>query len=252
MALDEALLARARALGPAAGEVVVRVYGWARPTLSFGRNQRAVGQYDPVGLAERGLDVVRRPTGGRAVLHWREVTYSVTAAVGVLAPAGAPLRVAYARINRLLVGALAALGVDAREARPAGRTPHPDGAPCFERPTAGEIVAEQEGTLRKLVGSAQWQDDGALLQHGSILIDDDQSAVATLVRPPAPPPPPPATLRQLLGRAPTLDEIAAAVLHAARVGEDPCADLLQPDEALREGAAARVGRYEGVAWTWRR
>src|SRR5215207_3150452 len=75
MALDEALMARARRTG----ETVLRVYGWSRPTLSLGRNQRAAGLFDERALAERGVGVVRRPTGGRSLLHHREVTYSVTA-----------------------------------------------------------------------------------------------------------------------------------------------------------------------------
>src|SRR6476620_9212884 len=75
MALDEALMGRARRTG----ESVLRVYAWSRPTLSLGRNQRAVGLYREQALAERGVGVVRRPTGGRALLHHREITYSVTA-----------------------------------------------------------------------------------------------------------------------------------------------------------------------------
>ena len=75
MALDEALMSRARR----SGETVLRVYGWAAPTLSFGRHQRALGEYDEAALLRAGVGVVRRPTGGRALLHDREVTYSVTA-----------------------------------------------------------------------------------------------------------------------------------------------------------------------------
>src|SRR5689334_12950551 len=95
MALDGALLDRARE----GGETVLRVYGWRSPTLSFGRNQRARGLYDGQAAAERGIEVVRRPTGGRAVLHHREVTYSVTGP----APAGHGLGESYGRINRLLL-----------------------------------------------------------------------------------------------------------------------------------------------------
>ena len=176
MALDDTLLAHARATGT----TVVRVYGWTAPTLSFGRNQRAVGLYDPAALAGQEIAVVRRPTGGRAVLHWREVTYAVAAPLGALAPAGAPLKAAYARINGVLLAALGSLGVDAREAVPAGRSPLPDGAPCFEVPTGGELVLGTSAGARKLVGSAQWQDEGALLQHGSILVDDDQTRVGAV------------------------------------------------------------------------
>lgn len=252
MALDDALLARARATG----ECVLRVYAWARPTLSFGRNQTARGLYDPGRLAERGVDVVRRPTGGRAVLHHREITYSVTAPIGALAlgdgPHGGALRESYARINRLLRAGLHTLGVAAREAVPAGRAPIPDGAPCFETPTGGELVVDTEHGPAKLVGSAQWQEDGALLQHGSILVDDDQRTLATLATRPLPPVPPPATLRDALGRAPALDEIAAALATAVRALEDPDADVLPLDDALHDAASALRPRYVDDAWTWRR
>lgn len=256
MALDDALRARARATG----EVVLRVYTWAAPTLSFGRNQRALGVYDPVRLAEQGIAAVRRPTGGRAVLHAREVTYSVTAPDGALAPPGAPVRASYARINAMLVVALGALGVDARVAAPAGRAPHPDGAPCFETPVGGELVTRAiDGTARKLVGSAQWQEDGAVLQHGAILVDDDQSAVGALAIHPRPPVPAPATLRAALGRAPGEAEVAAALFAAAAClgAADGRAAQVTPLDAtaraaLDADAAHRRARYDDLAWTWRR
>jgi lipoate-protein ligase A len=248
MALDDVLLDRARATG----ECVLRVYGWAAPTLSFGRHQRACGLYDPARLAERGVDAVRRPTGGRAVLHHREITYSVTAPTGALAPHGAPLREAYARINRLLLAALRRLGVDACEARPAGRAPRPDGSACFEVPTGGELVLDTARGAAKLVGSAQWQESGALLQHGSILVDDDQSTVGRLTARPLPEVPPPATLRAALGRAPTLDETAAAFDAALRELEDPDPRPLDVDPPLRAALDRTRVRYLDPAWTWRR
>ena len=248
MALDDALLARARVTG----ECVFRVYAWDRPTLSFGRHQTARGLYDPARLSERGVSVVRRPTGGRAVLHHREVTYSVTAPLVALASAGNALRESYTRINRLLLAGLGALGVDAREATPVGRAPIPDGAPCFETPTGGELVVDTMGGVAKLVGSAQWQEDGALLQHGSILIDDDQTRVATLATRALPSVPPPATLRAALGRAPTLDEVADALNDAVRRLEDPAAAPLPFDDARRASADSARARYVDDAWTWRR
>src|SRR6476619_5981772 len=77
MARDTGLMDRARATG----EAVLSVYSWERPTLSLGRNQTAAGRYDLTAIKHRGIDVVRRPTGGRALLHWHEVTYSVTAPI---------------------------------------------------------------------------------------------------------------------------------------------------------------------------
>jgi lipoate-protein ligase A len=243
MALDEALVERARRTG----ESVLRVYTWARPTVSFGRNQTARGAYDPARLCEAGVDVVRRPTGGRAILHDREVTYSVTA------PAGdEPLRTSYGRINRLLVHGLRSLGVCAEvvehDAGGSGsRAPGPGTAPCFEVPTEGEIVLGG----RKLVGSAQWRDGGALLQHGSILLDDDQSRLASLASVPLPPVPPPATLRSALGRAPSPEEVLGAMRAAVESLEDPAAATLEVDAELAALAAGAGQRYGQVDWTWR-
>src|SRR4029079_14194844 len=98
MALDEALLERASASGSA----VLRVYTWSKPTISFGRNQAARGTNDPRRARERGIAVVRRPTGGRSLLHHREITYSVTAPCD---DTGA-LLTEYGRINAPLCSAL--------------------------------------------------------------------------------------------------------------------------------------------------
>src|SRR4051812_13186278 len=77
MARDASLLARAASTG----ENVFSIYSWEKPTLSFGRNQRALGHYDRAKIVGRDIGVVRRPTGGRAILHHREITYSVTGPV---------------------------------------------------------------------------------------------------------------------------------------------------------------------------
>lgn len=263
MALDEALMSRARRTG----ETVLRVYGWALPTLSLGRNQRALGAYDEAALLRAGVCVVRRPTGGRALLHDREITYSVTAPAPPPAGGGEGIAAAYARINTLLLTALGTLGVGADVARPAGRAASPTAAPCFSEPAAGELVVGD----RKLVGSAQWRDDGALLQHGSILVDDDQSRIpsfmtsalpsvllsalpATLPSAAAPgiTPPPPATLRSVLGRAPGLEEVAEAMWRAVRTLADAHATPLTLDAESRHDAERLAKRYRDPAWTWRR
>jgi lipoate-protein ligase A len=240
MALDEALLMRAAATG----EAVFRVYSWSTPTLSLGRNQPARDDYDRDALARRGIDVVRRLTGGRAVLHHREVTYSVAAPIAL----GATLRDAYLRINEILVAALHALGAPAELAAPAAHAPHPSLAPCFEEPTEGELVLRG----RKLVGSAQYREGDALLQHGSILVDDDQTGVSTLLRVPVPAPPPPATLREALGTAPSAERMAAALLDAVRSREDREVEPLVVDGELERETRERARRYRDPAWTWRR
>jgi len=235
MALDEALMLRATRVD----EAVLRVYGWSRPTLSLGRNQVARHMYDVEGASERGIDFVRRPTGGRAVLHHHEVTYSVTAPVSL---AGS-LRESYGAINRLLIHGLRLLGVDASEADPRGATPKPGILPCFVLPSKGEIVARG----RKLVGSAQVREDGALLQHGSVLVDDDQLLASTLLVTPAAAPPSAATLHELLGRVPSFDEVAAALSSAL-----PDAERLEPDSLLERDARRASARYRDPEWTWRR
>ena len=243
MALDAALMERARLTE----ERVFRVYTWRRPTLSLGRNQTARGLYDPDTARARGVDVVRRPTGGRAVLHHREVTYSVTGPVASESD-GESLRDAYASINRLLLDGLRRLGVRADLARPAVRAPLPSGAPCFETPTEGELVVG----ARKLVGSAQFREQGAFLQHGSILIDDDQPMLASLTTTPVALPPA-ATLRDALdGRAPDAAAVAAALFAAVREREDAGAAPLLLDAALATAARLAAARFAADAWTWRR
>lgn len=240
MALDEALMHRARDTG----EWVLRIYSWRVPTVSFGRNQTARGRYDPERIREHGLAVVRRPTGGRAILHDREVTYSVTAPV---AEAG-DLRTSYSRINALLIDGLRRLGVAASLAQPTERASAPGVAPCFDTPSAGELTVDG----RKLAGSAQYRFDGALLQHGSILVADDQSRLADLVVDPIAPIPAPATLSETLGRVPDVAEVARALIDAVRALEDADVAELEIDEPLRARAADLVVRYSTDTWTWRR
>lgn len=244
MARDTALLARAARTG----ETVFSIYSWVKPTLSLGRHQPAAGRYDVKRIRDAGMDIVRRPTGGRAILHHREVTYSVTAPLDDGVEPG--LRATYNRINRILLDGLSRLGVAAALAAPATRAPVPSVMPCFEEPGEGEVVAEG----RKLVGSAQWRDGSALLQHGSILIDDDQSSLPELAltdgdehtRAPEP-----ATLHALMGRAPALTEVASAMFTAVRSLEDEHATTIEEAE-VREDALQSVPRFLDEEWTWRR
>ena len=240
MALDEALMERARSTQ----ETVFRVYSWSHPTLSFGRNQTARGAYLPGLAAERGVSVVRRLTGGRALLHHHEVTYSVTAPVD----AGSSLRESYHRINRLLVTGLRRMGVPVSIAAPTSRAAPPTASPCFERPAAGELIVGE----RKLVGSAQWRDEGAMLQHGSILVEDDQQLVAELSGNPGINPPPAATLSNALGRRPTSHEVADALFDAVRSLECATARELELDPEISLSMQQALARYRNETWTWRR
>lgn len=169
MARDQAL-----ADGLDRGAAVLRLYRWARPTVSLGRNEPARGLWDLDRLEAEGLGVVRRPTGGRAVLHDRELTYAVAA------PARGPgsMRALYRAVNQAIVVGLARLGVPATLASRRGRPGGPADGPCFHEPAEGEIVVEG----RKLVGSAQVRLGNALLQHGSILVEDDQGKLPLFQR----------------------------------------------------------------------
>ncbi len=245
MARDAALMQHAAVTG----ESVFSVYSWSAPTLSLGRHQRAAGKYDRERLTSRGITVVRRPTGGRAIMHNREITYSVAAP----AAANESLRESYAWINRVLLAALSRIGVNASVAGGASAAALPPGAiPCFARPSEGEIVANG----KKLVGSAQWRDGTAFIQHGSILVEDDQTSLAEFVADGAGEderiaPPPPATLSDLLGRSPDTREFADAVLLTVSDFEraDP---MTMPEVEIRPAALDRVAAFLDEEWTWRR
>ncbi|MBV9775047.1 MAG: lipoate--protein ligase family protein [Gemmatimonadetes bacterium] len=240
MAVDAALMASVRdgALPS------LRFYRWDPPCLSLGRNQPARDRYDLDALRARGFDVVRRPTGGRAVLHHHELTYSVVVPEGVL---GSP-RECYAAINRALVAGLRRLGVPARlQPRTGARAPVPSLAPCFQEPVEGEVVVG----ARKLVGSAQWRERGVVLQHGSLLLADDQGEVGRLAREALPGDgEAPTSLAELCEPVPAWERIVEAL---AAGWEEATATRLHPggltaDE--RERAAELARRYADPAWTW--
>jgi lipoate-protein ligase A len=245
MAVDEALLESVRRGGPP----VIRLYTWDPACLSFGRNQTARNLYDPARAAALGIDVVRRPTGGLAVLHDRELTYSVLAPLDVF---GGP-RAAYAGINRALVEGLRYLGVAADQAAGirARRPLHDESGPCFQTPAPGEVVAEG----RKLAGSAQRCQRGMLLQHGSILLSGSQTRTLALLSSRASASPAndgSITLRDLLGCEPHIVDLAAAVrtgferTFGTRLAPEP----LSRDESARAELLAE--QYRASDWTWRR
>lgn len=166
MAVDEAL---AESVAGGESPPVVRLYRWQPPCLSLGFAQPYTAA-DADFCAREGVDVVRRPTGGRAVLHHLELTYSVVAPLDGR-PFSGDLQGAYQRICRALVAGLRRVGVAADLAgTPEGGLIRPTEAiPCFVGPATGEVVAAG----RKLVGSAMRRLGGAILQHGSIPEDWD-------------------------------------------------------------------------------
>lgn len=238
MAMDEGLMARARETG----EATLRVYGWTRPTLSFGRHEMVRDRFDPAELERRGYDAVRRPTGGRVLLHDGDVTYSVTAP----ARDDEPLRAAFDRINSLLAAALVRLGVHAEPAAATTRERRPGRDACFAAPSAGELVVAG----RKLVASAQRRADGALLQHGAILLTDRQAALVALARMAMEVPAPAATLESALGRPVSRASVRAALRDALEAEWGPAAPL--PGAEAAHYARAYRASFADPRWTWQR
>ncbi|MBI2502216.1 MAG: lipoate--protein ligase family protein [Candidatus Latescibacteria bacterium] len=164
MAVDEALLE-----GAAQGEPVLRIFGWEPPALSFGYGQQPWREVDLDKCRAAGVEVVRRLTGGRAVLHWEELTYSVVCREDD-PQCGGPISHTYRRIGEALVEGLKLFGVEAilERARPRALRPRERGVsePCFSSLARWEVKCGG----RKLIGSAQRRVRGAVLQHGSLLI----------------------------------------------------------------------------------
>lgn len=181
MAVDESLLR-----GVIAGTTppTVRVFGWRPPTVSTGYSQDLRRELDLEACGRAGVGVVRRPTGGRAVLHAGELTYSVVGMAGA-EPLGETIMETYLAISRALLAGLAVLGVRAdleqvaSPVRVRGKDASP---PCFASSGRFEIVTDG----KKLVGSAQRRLGGAILQHGSLLIDGTHARIADLLRVPEP------------------------------------------------------------------
>lgn len=168
MAIDEALAHSARAgISPP----VLRLYKWDRPTLSLGYFQKINSEVNRSYCAAHGIPIVRRLTGGRAILHQSdELTYSFTA------PFSRPefasgLKESYLAISGALMIALRSLGIPA-EMAPPPRTSRPDRNPvCFQSLSLAEAAVDG----RKIIGSAQKRWHNGLMQHGSIpmTIDTD-------------------------------------------------------------------------------
>ena len=240
MAVDHALALRSRA-------GVLRWYRWEQPTLSFGRNEPV-----PPGARERlevagGPATVRRPTGGRAVLHEHELTYAVVVPREWAAPGRVGRwspRTLYAAVHAGIVEALRSLGVPATMVEE-GQVLSPAAGPCFQAAAPGE-VALGEG---KLVGSAQARIDGALLQHGSILLRGDQSVVDRIMGRPAGGDA--ASLAQAPRPLPAEEELVRilgeGILGALGARGKPGAMTLAEESTARELRP----HYQDPGWTWR-
>lgn len=253
MALDEALLesASSREQPP-----TLRLYRWEPACLSLGHAQ-PFDQADGEKLRRMGWDVVRRPTGGRAILHTDELTYSITAPINNPLVSGGVLE-SYRLLSQGLVAGLARLGIHA-ETAPEQALAEPDRSNpvCFEVPSAHEITASG----RKLIGSAQLRRVSGILQHGSLPLEGDlgriclglryadeaeRVAASERLRRRA------ATLEQLLGNAVSWEVAAEAMAEGFR----QALGLQLEEAAPTQGEQARAAqleqrRYAHPGWTGR-
>jgi lipoyl(octanoyl) transferase len=170
MAVDEALLEQAAE----AGSVCLRLYEWSEPTLSLGYFQPLADRARHA--ASRNCPLVRRSSGGGAILHDRELTYSLALPSGHrLARQAEEL---YIAAHETLIEALATLGVAAGMNRAvSGLAPEAEPFLCFERRAVGDVlVGDAKIAGSKIAGSAQRRRRGAVLQHGSILLETSPQA----------------------------------------------------------------------------
>lgn len=175
MAIDEAILTHYLQ-----GDVppTVRVFRWSRPSISLGRFQSIEREIDTDECTRQGVTLVRRPTGGRAVYHEDEFTYSIVIGKSDGVPSG--VVAAYAYLSQGLMAALRLLGVHA-EMSDERVNKHPSAA-CFASSTQADLTS---GGF-KLIGSAQVWKDHALLQQGSLPLEDRATPFFRMLRYPDP------------------------------------------------------------------
>ncbi len=174
MAIDDAIF---ELIQEGKSTPLIRFYDWDPPTLSLGYHQNAESEVDFEKLTETGYGFVRRPTGGRLVLHKNEVTYAV------IAPndehlAGNVLK-SYGDISLALAEGLRLLDIDVEfeQKELSSFSQREPVNPCFNSSSKYELAIQG----KKIVGSAQVRKNGVLLQHGSIILDENQREIAYLM-----------------------------------------------------------------------
>lgn len=244
MARDEALL---EAMADQPGLPVLRLYTWHPPCLSLGYAQSYYSHVDSEFCSSHGIDVVRRPTGGRAVLHHMELTYAVAFRSDHPVLGGGVLE-SFRKVSEAILLGLRSIGVDAELVAVQRSHRLSRAANCFMAPSSYEVAVRG----RKLVGSAQVRRRGAVLQHGSILLDvnpslwrgafadgsgNDLSSLATL---------------RSLGFKGSEGEVRAALVHAfsSVLGGPPLEDNLR---GLELALAIELERkHSSYRWVLRR
>lgn len=173
MAIDEALFRTHQEEG---ASPVLRFFGWEGPAVSIGYFQDAAEEIDCAYCRDEEIKIVRRPTGGKAVLHGGDLTYSLVARES--SPLFSPDVVeTYRIISRCLIRGLAKSGIAVEIVEEGREGPGAGGGLCFATPYKNELLAGG----RKICGSAQVRARGVFLQHGSVLIDFDPLAACTAI-----------------------------------------------------------------------
>lgn len=239
MAADECLADVARQCDG----LCLRFYGWETTSVSLGGFQRVGDARACPAIAH--LPLVRRPSGGGAIVHGSDLTYA--AAVPKRHPWGATPQTLYDAMHAAMIDVLRGHGIDARPWR--GAVVDGDAAPllCFDRRATGDVVVDQEGGTVKLMGSAQRRLAAAVLQHGSLLLRRNPDVGGAAAHP---------GIAECGGNAAAIDAklIAVAWINrlaaalGARVDERPQAF----GRSFPAAVAAARGRFVGDAWTCRR
>jgi len=250
MALDEALL---QSVISGRSLPALRFYGWTPSCLSLGYFQK-IRDINISRCREEGIDIIRRPTGGRAVLHDRELTYSVV----IPAPEGRSGSVleTFRLINEGILQGLESMGVAAvfhRKEKAAGAAR--ENPYCFAAPSQFEILVQG----RKAVGSAQMRREGVILQHGSIPLSVDRERIGSLMSRSdrsgdgriVQAEDLPAGLEELLGRKFELGELVDAITKAFG-GRFRCLGVQPERDELEMALRLKEEKYETESWTFRR
>jgi len=254
MALDEAIL---KSAAEKKSPPTLRLYNWQPATLSLGFAQSS-RDVNIEHLQEQNWGLVRRPTGGRAILHTDELTYSVSAPIDDPLLAGNLLE-SYRKISRALLAALANLKVDA-----VGEKVYANGVSsgtinpiCFETPSNYEITADG----KKLIGSAQARKYDGLLQHGALPIRGDITRITKVLRYESEAERISAaeklsahatTLERLLGTAPGWQTVADAVLRGfSDVFAISFTESQPSQEELDHAKHLEISKYDTPEWTFR-
>jgi lipoate-protein ligase A len=248
MAIDEAIL---RAVAAGIVPPTLRFFAWQPACLSLGQAQ-PFADVDEQACVARGYDVVRRPTGGRAILHTDELTYSVTAPEAEPRVAGGIVE-SYRRLSEGLLEGLRLLGVPGVEAH------HPDAEQqrASENPVCFQVPSTYEVTVggRKLIGSAQVRREGVVLQHGTLPLVGDIARICDVL---ASHPDPirvrdrATTVEAVLGRAVSFDEAAEVMARGFASALDlelVPGDLLPQERKWAEELCRE--RYATDAWNRR-